>query len=185
MIVNIINHKRKWEFLMFILTMLSINIITTYIWGDWRHWIKYQSTILYLIVCDLIYNFLTYNYPLWDYEPKLLFPNHTITNLTVMFIAYTSVVLIFLGKYPSGRVKQILWNSFWIIFWTVAEWVSTKFGEFTYHNGWNLLSSFFFNIALFLMIRLHFKKPLLAYGLSVIAAIVLMIIFDVPISKMK
>lgn len=28
----------------------------------WKNWSTYQITIIYVICCDLIYNFLTYNY---------------------------------------------------------------------------------------------------------------------------
>jgi hypothetical protein len=170
---------------MFLITMLMINIFTGWLWGDWRNWEKYQSTFFYVIVCDLIYNLLTYNYSLWEHIPVVFFPNHTVINLMVMFIAYPSMILIFLGNYPAGRYKQILWTSFWILFWSVAEWVSVRLGEFTYYNGWNLLWSFILNIALFTILPLHVKKPLVKYVLSVIAALVLLIIFEVPVSKMK
>jgi hypothetical protein len=73
---------------MFLITMLMINIFTGWLWGDWRNWEKYQSTFFYVIVCDLIYNFLTYNYSLWEHIPVVFFPNHTVINLMVMFIAY-------------------------------------------------------------------------------------------------
>ena len=41
-----------------------INCILAWRFGDWRNWKNYQSTILYLITSDLLYNFLCYNYPL-------------------------------------------------------------------------------------------------------------------------
>ncbi|WP_373291387.1 CBO0543 family protein [Paenibacillus marchantiophytorum] len=155
-------------------------------WGDWRNWAKYQSSILYLITFDLVYNFLTYNYSLWEYEPNTtLLPNHTIISLIVMFIIYPCVMLVYLGRYPTKRIKQYLWVTFWVFLWSFLEWVAQRIGEFSHHHGWNIWWSALFNIALYSMVRLHYKKPLLAYGLSVIATVGLIILFKVPISKMK
>jgi hypothetical protein len=170
---------------LFVVTVLLIDLIVAWKWGDWRNWQKYQSTILYIILCDLAYNFLTYNYPLWEYTPTLLFPNHTITSLATMFIAYTGVTLIYLGHYPKTKMKKLLWLSFWVTAWTVLEWVAIKLEEFKYFNGWSIWYSLLFNISLFIMLRLHYKRPLLTYVLSFIAAIALIILFNVPISKMK
>lgn len=162
-----------------------INILLAWRWGDWRNWKKYHSTILYMIMCDLLYNFLTYNYPIWTYPHTSFQPNHTIINLFVMFIAYPCMLLIYLGHFPNGVIKKILWVLLWVMMWSVLEWVSLKLGQFAYHNGWTWGWSILFNIALFLMVRLHYNKPLISYGLSVIATIFLLIIFKVPITTMK
>ncbi|KIL41919.1 hypothetical protein SD70_04750 [Gordoniibacillus kamchatkensis] len=170
---------------MFNVAMCLMDIFLAWRWGDWRNWTKYQSTILYFISCDLLYNFLTYNHPLWEYEPTLVYPNHTMMSLIAMFVAYPSVTLVFLGKYPAGRIKRILWICFWALLWTFLEWVSFKVGQFSYHNGWNLTWSIVFDFVLFAMLRLHFVKPLLTYVLSALITIGLLLLFDVSIAEMK
>lgn len=102
-----------------------------------------------------------------------------------MFVGYPSALLVYLGRYPTKGIKQFLWISIWVAFWSFLEWVDDKFDEFSYHNGWNLMWSVLFNIGIFSMVRLHYKKPLLTYGLSIIATIGLVVIFKVPILKMK
>lgn len=156
-----------------------------WLWGDWRHGKKYQSTILYIIICDLMYNLLTYNHPLWNYPHTKHLINHTLTNIFVMFIAYPCMILIYLGRYPRTLMKRIWWTVLWIALWSALEWISVKIGQFTYHNGWTWGWSIAFNISLFLMVRLQFKQPLMAYVLSVIFAILLLLVFRVPLSSMR
>jgi hypothetical protein len=159
-------------------------IPVTWRWGDWPHWKKYQSTILYVIMLDLLYNFLTYNYPMWRYEPTII-PNHTMTNLIVMFIGYPCTLLIYLGRYPINWIKQIGWVIFWVTIWSFIELVNSMLGGLTYHNSWDFKSSVIFNLVAFPMVRLHYKKPLLAYGLSALITVGLSLLFKVPVGKMK
>ncbi|WP_368780976.1 CBO0543 family protein [Alicyclobacillus fastidiosus] len=161
------------------------NVFYAWRWGDWRNWKKYQSTTLYLITCDLLYNFLCYNYPLWEYNPKIFNLNHTLLNLIVMFIGYPAFILVYLGRFPSGRIKQILWFSFWVIYWSFFEWVYLHQQEFSYHNGWKFVWSVVLNLGIYSMIPLHYKKPLFTYALSIIVSMGLLIIFKVPVTKMR
>ncbi|WP_429742471.1 CBO0543 family protein [Bacillus salipaludis] len=165
--------------------MCILDVFIAWRWGDWRNWKKYQSTILYFILGDLLYNFLCYNYSMWEYEPVFLNKSHTIMNLTVMFIGYPCRIFVFLGRYPSGWIKQILWIGLWALVWSLFEWLNVKNGEFSYHNGWTIMCSVFLNFIIYALIRLHYKKPLLTYLLSVLVTAVLLTIFNVPISKMK
>ncbi|MDQ0201884.1 CBO0543 family protein [Neobacillus ginsengisoli] len=170
---------------MFNILVTVIDVFVAWRWGDWRNWTKYQATILYTIVFDLLYNFLTYNHSLWKYEPTTLFPNHTTMSLLVMFVAYPSVLLVYLGRYPFGWIKQILWIGFWVFLWSALEFVSLSLGQFSYYNGWNFMWSVLFDITFFSMARLHYKKPLLCFALSVVAPVILLWLFKVPISNMK
>jgi hypothetical protein len=84
---------------MYNVTVFLIFVFVAWRWGDWRNWTKYHSTILFLIIFHLLYNFLCYNHTLWKYEPDIIFPNHTITSLFVFFIIHPSVILVYLGQY--------------------------------------------------------------------------------------
>lgn len=170
---------------MFNLTVCFSNILWVWLWGDWRNWEKYHSTILYLILCDLLYAYLCYNHPLWEFITPVPFLNHTMMDLLVSFISYPCAMLIYLGRFPKKRMRQILWGGLWVGAWSFLEWISLQLGEFVYHNGWNLAWTVTLNTALFLMVRLHYKRPLLTYALSVVATITLLVIFNVPFSKMK
>ena len=72
---------------MFILFRAVVWVFIAWRWGDWRNWHRYQATILYIILCDLLYNVLTYNHSMWEYSSGL-FPNHITANLVVQFLLY-------------------------------------------------------------------------------------------------
>lgn len=170
---------------MYIIVRMLLWILAAWRWGDWRNWKNYQSTFLFVILLDLLYNFLTYNYPLWVYDPTDIIPNHTLNNLFVSFISYPSIVFIYLGRYPTGWVKQVAWIIFWVTLFSIVELVNNIMGLMSYHNGWNFGWSVIFYLVQLPFIRLHYKKPLLAYGLSVLIIVGLLLLFKVPVSKMK
>ncbi|WP_430734291.1 CBO0543 family protein [Fodinisporobacter ferrooxydans] len=163
-------------------------LIVVWRWGDWRHWEKYQSTALYFIATDLLYNFLTYNHSLWLYHPAhpVIVPTHTLNNLMVTLIFFPCTVILYLSRYPAGLGKQVVYILFWIGMYLSVEAVFHFYlGIFSYHNGWNYGWSILFNFVMFPMLRLHYKKPLWAYALSVVTIVSLMLIFQIPIYKMK
>jgi hypothetical protein len=163
----------------------GIALILGWKWGDWRNWEKYYPTILFMIVGNFLYNILTYNYPMWLYEEKFL-PNHTLIEMVHSFVVFPVVVLIFLPRFPEKNISQkIGYVLRWVIIFVSVEWLMTKFNLFTYHNGWNIGWSILFNIVMFTTLRIHYKKPLLAWVISVFVVIFLMVFFDVPIDKMK
>ncbi|MBT2738349.1 CBO0543 family protein [Bacillus sp. ISL-7] len=170
---------------MYIFVRMMLWILAAWRWGDWRNWKNYQSTNLFVIMLDLLYNFLTYNYPLWAYDPTVIIPNHTLNNLLVTFISYPSVLFIYLGRYPTGWLKRVAWIIFWVTLLSVVELLNYKMGLMSYHNGWNFWWSVIFYLVQLPFIRLHYKKPLLTYGLSVLIIIGLLLFFKVPVSKMK
>ncbi|MCM3729793.1 hypothetical protein M3226_30135 [Neobacillus cucumis] len=170
---------------MYIFVRMLLWVLAAWRWGDWRNWKEYQSTFLFVILLDLLYNFLTYNYPLWVYDPTDIIPNHTLNNLLVSFISYPAVVFIYLGRYPTGWVKQVAWIIFWVTLFSIVELVNYKMDLMSYHNGWNFGWSVLFYLVQLPFIQLHYKKPLLAYGLSVLIIVGLLLLFKVPVSKMK
>lgn len=162
-------------------------ILATRYLGDWRHWEKYHHTILYFILCDLLYNFLTSDFPLWEYDESLLLPSHTATNLVIMFIIYPCTVLIFL-PYTTKLHKPLskfMYISSWVVLYAFFEWLFEKIGVFHYHNGWSLLSSIIFDYVMFSMLYLHFKRPLIAYILSVPITVILLLFFNVPVTEWR
>lgn len=88
-------------------------LIAGVIWGDWRNWKKYHSTILFLWFGDLLYNVLCHDYIMWKYNESIfgqqLLSNHTVISLLIMFVAYPASVLIYLGKFPTENKKILIW----------------------------------------------------------------------------
>jgi hypothetical protein len=158
-------------------------ILAAWKWGDWRNWNKYHSTILYFISCNFLLNYLTYNYSLWTLSDFFL-PTHTLNDLAVTLIAFPCASLIFLGRYPEHSIiAKLNHNLLWIFIFSAIEYLYFLIGNFHYEHGWNIWWSILFNIMTFPMLRLHYKRPLLAYLLSVVTVVALMHIFKVPIMK--
>jgi hypothetical protein len=160
-------------------------------WGDWRNWRKYYPTILFFITGDLLYNFLTYNHPIWLFHTsfdKAVLPNHTFITLAVEFISFPVKVLIYLGHYPENKskIKQLLYLFAWVLFFTAFEFIAKyTWGGISHHNGWSLVSTFLFYIVIFVQLRLHYNRPLLAWAVSFGIITYLLIYFKVPIAGMK
>ena len=167
-----------------------IFLLAAILWGDWRRWQLYYSTILFFIVGDLLKNFLFYNYWLWTYQETLfaknILQNHTIINIMVMFIGYPATIFLYLGRFPQSKWKQAGWVTFWIFLYSILEYINLHYLNLINHyHGWTMTWSFLFNIVMFIMLRIHFKNPLLAWGLSIIWIIFLLNKFPIPLEKMK
>ena len=150
-------------------------------WGDWKNWRAYHATILYFILIDALYYYVTYNHRLWSLAPTWPL-RHELEAVFGEFIVFACTVLIYLGRYPvRGLGYSILWFMLWIGIYTANEWVLLLTGTFTYQHGWNLFDSFLFNIGMFFMLRLHIKKPLLTYVVSIPTACCFLFINSIPI----
>lgn len=159
-------------------------LIVGYKWGDWRNWQKYYPTILFFIIGDFLYNFLLYQKSMWLFH-DLLLPNHTLITLIAMTITYSVTVLIYVGRFPEGWGRQSLWFLLWSGIYFVIEYINCRLGFITYHNGWNIWWSLLFTGIIFFILPIHHKRPLLAWGVSLIIIVTLLIIFDVKLSDMK
>jgi hypothetical protein len=140
-------------------------LVAAWRWGDWKNWNRYYSTILFFIAGDLLYNFLTHDHPMWMYHST--FSTHTAVSLLIMAVAYPATVLIYLGNYPTGIVKRILWTLLWASLYLVIEFINLNYLKLiSHHNGWSIWWSFLLDCILFIKLRLHYKNPLLAWAIS-------------------
>ncbi|TMN23354.1 CBO0543 family protein [Lentibacillus cibarius] len=146
---------------------------------NWRRFYEYQATILYMATMNLLYYFLTTDYRLWTLQSNLGLPSAVI-DLLYTFVLFPCTVLIFLSHYPQQLGKQIIHTGKWVIIYFVFEWVGYLFGAIYYDHGWSLGWSGLFLVVMFPMLRMHYKRPILAYGLSVIVTIFLLYWFKVP-----
>lgn len=152
-------------------------------WGDWRNWKKYYSTILFFIIWDLLYSLITVNYPLWRLDHPLF--KHTYSTMIIMFISYPSVAMLYLPYYPPNLAKRIAHVGLWVVIFTSIELVNLHLAGIHYYNGWNLGCSALFNIIIFLLLRLHFNKPLTAWAVSIAVCIAVLGIFRFPIMSVN
>ena len=171
---------------MFHLILVILAITVCYFVGDWRNWTKYHSTILFYITGDLMYNFLAYNKPLWQYASHTTWLGHTLSNLLVSLTVFPCTILVFFRYYPnSGILKKIVYISLWVAIQSSVEAVSLRLGYFTHHNNWNIVWSIIANFILFPTMVLHQSKPLWAYITYGATAIIMLLIFGIQLSDFK
>ncbi|WP_421384905.1 CBO0543 family protein [Bacillus salacetis] len=174
---------------------MSIIILILYIvagvkYGEWSKFNEYYSTILFFIIGDLLSQFLLYDHSLWMFHPmdkldRLFYLNHTSIALLKMAIQYTVTVAIFIGRLPEGVGKQALMVLFWTVIYGLNEYLTHLLGGLSYHKGWNFGWDIVFNIMMLTMLIIHYKKPILAWILTVPIIVTLWFIFDIPLEVLK
>lgn len=160
-------------------------LCATWRWGNWRNWRTHHATILYFVLSGLLYDVLFCNYPMWEYEPSFFLPNHTLTSILNTFVAFPCTVLLYLAHYPAGLVKQLAYVLMWAGIYAGIEFFAVQRHLITYYHGWTFWWSVAFDVAIFVMLKIHSRHPLLAYSISAVEMIALIILFRVPVAVMK
>lgn len=113
--------------------------VAGWIFGDWKNWRRYYSTIIFFIAGDLIQNFTTsfVNYPLWRYHGTIP-PNHLLINLLINFMAYPATVLIYLKYALRGWKPFIFHFLLWVFLYSIIEYINLPLGLISHYNGLEL-----------------------------------------------
>lgn len=162
-------------------------VIAAWKWGGWKSWRKYLPTIQYFIGCDMLYDLLCYNYPLWSYpHPPNVLPSHLAVNLFRMFTTYPSFILIYLYRFPENNfVRKLGYILAWAILWALDELYMVLRGICVYAHGWSYAWSVGFLCVMLPMLKLHHHHPLWAYLLSVPIIVFLLLWFHVPVFQFR
>jgi hypothetical protein len=159
-----------------------ISIAVCWKWGDWRRWERYYPTILYLLIGDLVSDYLLYGNSLWAFGSFVeKFP---VLDICITLLLYPTTVILYLSFYPGGLMKQALYVLMWAGIYTLAEWIACHTGGFCYHDGWNIWYSLIFNMLMFPLLRLHFKKPLLVWPISAALCFLFLWWFRIPLMRL-
>lgn len=158
-----------------------ITVLAAWRYGDWRHWQKYHQTMMYFALGNLLYNFLTASHFLWKLKPDF-FPNHSLTEMMYTFVVFPATALMFLSNYPEQKKKVIVHYLKWIGIYVGVEWVFMLTDRIVYQYGWNLYWSIFFDFTMFPLLRIFYKKPLLAYGITFILCLFYIWYFKIPVN---
>jgi hypothetical protein len=156
-------------------------VIVVWIKGTWKEWKKYHHTMMFFALGNVSYNFITANYFLWKMKPDFL-PNHSITELVYSYVIFPACALLFLEQYPASTKKKVYHYIRWIGVFIIVEWVFVIFGRMLYQHGWNLWWSLVFDITMFPVLRIHYKRPLIAYMISVFLCLFWIWMFKVPVN---
>lgn len=152
-------------------------------WGDWKNWRSYYPTAVFVLLADITYKYLTQFHPLWNTGSFLY--DYPFLNLSVQVILYSCTVILFLTFYDRIKTKsrRILYIAGWVAIYSVMEYISLITGHFYYYNGWTFLYSVIFDIVMFLIILLHYKKPLWACVCSIPLAYLFIFLFNIPLKR--
>lgn len=149
--------------------------------GRWKNWKEYYPTILYLFIGDIVSLVLLYYNPLWALCE--LTYKYRFVNIAIMAVLYPGLVIVYLSYYPIGKLKQMIYVILWVALFSGLEYFAYRIGDFLYFNGWNILYSIIFYVGMFIMVRLHYKKPLLAWPISTVLAFALIWLFKIPLQS--
>ena len=153
-------------------------VLVAWKWGDWRNWAKYYSTILYVIVFDLVYFGLTMGFPLWRYHHPVL--GYTYSDFLIAFIMFPATMLLYLPYQPKEKYKQAGFLLLWVFIYAGIELLQSNIGGMRYFNGWQYWYSVLFDVLFFTMARLHFKYPLWTFAVSIITVPIVLALFQFP-----
>lgn len=149
--------------------------------ADWRNWHEYHTTMLYIGLCNLLYNLLCQDYLLWKYKPDFLL-NHRLTDVLYTIIILPSIVLLYLSNYPKNDKKKA---GFHIVKWVIASILIESVYIASHHlelqHGYKLWMEFLFYPCMYIVLKIHHSRPLPAYALSVAIILFMVHYFDVPL----
>jgi hypothetical protein len=162
-------------------------LIGSWRFGDWRNWKKYYPTALYIVCVDFFVSLIMYDYPLWTFHGALLIPNHTVADFLISMTVFTQIAFIYLSNYPFYYqwYKQVIYIAFWVIFEVVSESIFMHAKLITYDHGWNFGWSILVWVFMFIGLRLHQTKPLLAWLLCFAGVAFLILYFHIPITEYR
>lgn len=152
-------------------------LIITYKFGDWRNWKLYYPTILFFWCGDLIGIVVFYNYLLWEFKSDIL--SHVAVDFIQIIFILTCTTILFLQYYPENMIMQILYILIWVLIYSVIEWFFHLLGGISYNYGWSIWWSVTHNIYQFILLRIHHRKPILAWLLAFTSLGIIMFIFKV------
>ncbi|MGP4081255.1 CBO0543 family protein [Pseudalkalibacillus sp. R45] len=174
--------------LIFILYFI-IYIVAAWKWGDWKNWRVYYPTILFFIVGDLLYQFLFHDYSKWEYESfhmeNAMDFTHTHISLFVMVIKYPATILIYLGNFPEKKINIFFYILLWVLIYCINEMITLWVDGISFHNSWHYGWSILFNFIMFIILYIHHRNPLTAWGISILFIIILWNLHEVPTDILK
>ncbi|WP_174728003.1 CBO0543 family protein [Mesobacillus harenae] len=165
------------------LFLAFISIIAVWVRRDYKNWRIYYSTMQYVALGNLTYNFLCTSHWLWQLSPDIDWFNHSLLEMSYTFITFPLTALMFLSRYPEGKSVSRIFRHylFWIGLYVAIEIILKFQGTILYKYGWGIWWSALFDCIMFPFLRLHYKKPLLTLALSVPMTIFWLWFFEVPV----
>lgn len=177
-----------WHIFFFRLFVLFTGFVySAWRWGDWKNADKYYPTVLFMMIVNLGTSYLTYHHALWNYAPDAVFKTHTILEMINCFIILPAVGFLYLSRYPVGtKFQQFRYIALWVFIFSSLEFIDCYLiGGIYYTHGWSWLASTIFDVAIFVVLRLHYVRPAWAWLLIGLIGTVIVLVFDFASAEMK
>lgn len=172
--------------LLFRALLLSGFICASLYWSDWPNWRIYYPSMLFVMLVNLLASYLSYHHTLWFFQPDALITTHTALNLLSTFSVLPLTALLFLSRFPAGRLKhRLCYITGWVVVYAAIELADGQLGGISYRNGWSLWHSIFLDCVMFPLVALHHHRPLPAWLLTGLTAAGIMIGFGFTDAPMK
>ena len=99
------------------------------------------------------------------------------------FITLPAITLLFLSHYPfsNQKGKQVRYILKWVVGSLIVEFPFYKMKLLILNNGYAYWMEPIFYLIMYGMIRLHYSRPLLTYGLSFFVIVFLLRYFHISI----
>ena len=130
----------------------------------------------------MLYNFVYKDHLLWELQAIIL-RSHTLGEILYTLVVFPLTALIFLTQYPDTIKGKILRNIKFIAIYIIIEVILDRYGEIVYGYGWNIWWSLAWDCMMFPIWVLHYKKPLIAYGVSLVVVVIVLLLFPVCSSQ--
>lgn len=151
-------------------------------WGDWKNWRLYYPTILFYIIVDFNHMLLLTEKELWVIHG---FCNDTIADYFISFIIAPCVIILFLSNYPKRIIKQVFYIGVYVFIYSAIDYIAYFYKTIAYHNGWNIKWTIMLYISAFILLRLHYKRPLWAWLVFLILTGVVVFFFKISLKSLS
>lgn len=164
--------------ILFHAAVLAGGVMLSIKWGKWEKWREYLPTFYYWALFSCFYEYIAYigNKHLWVFQKNIF--SLFVTETMYTFVFYPSMIILFLGNFPTEKMKKIWHYIKWISLSVLIEAIALRIGAIKFSHGWSLAWEVFFYSTMYPMLRLHYKNPLIALVLSVFFVLFYLIIFD-------
>lgn len=160
--------------LLFIFILIWLVVLFKY--GDWKNWKRYYPTILFFYCGNLIAFSVFHSNLLWELKSNIL--THSLTDLIQMVFVFTPTAIMFLQYFPKNIKGQEIYIILWVFIYSTIEFIFHKLGSIEYNRGWTIWWSASHNLYQFILLRIYFNNPLLAWCLAVIMLIIMIRVFN-------
>lgn len=159
-----------------VLLLLNINFKT------WKKIPENSSTLVFVIVVNLVYYFICQKKLLWEFQTNDLSLNKV--RLIQIFLATPLIANLFLSGIPSQSSKmKSLYLLKYICASTIFEWFANKkIKLITFYNGWNVKWSVTVYLQMYVLSFLHTKNPFFTWLLTIFTMHRYVDMFNIPLS---